>query len=416
MPGTTKYTHTASDHGTNPLQQYFQSTKSGWRRVSRRHPCPICGKTDWCGLTADEHFAVCMRESHGALGETRHGGFIHSLSADLAHAATGKKLKALRKLTAPAPSPEQEPDELHRIRRDIVYRTLIELSPATLAPAELIYAPDGLAPRRLRDTAASYGMLPGAFADRVVLARELIAEIKRQFPALVHHALRPYNLLAGVPGFWSAEDGICALWQPEDHPGPVLVVPYRDARSRVQGCQLRSPSAGGQRWRYQWLSSATYEEQGASPGTPIHLVNYLPQGGPATRPVIITEGALKADACGRFLKEQVIIATSGVACAHAEIIAAACRISQGKEIVRIAFDSDHRTNKTVCRQIARLAAGLEAAGCLTHILLWTTTTKGLDDALLARARDQHMQFHTLSPQQWLEHLPEELSFAGELRQ
>ena len=25
----------------------------GWRNVSRREPCPICQKPDWCGVTVD---------------------------------------------------------------------------------------------------------------------------------------------------------------------------------------------------------------------------------------------------------------------------------------------------------------------------------------------------------------------------
>jgi len=33
----------------------------GWRNVSRREPCPICQKPDWCGVSADGEVCHCMR-------------------------------------------------------------------------------------------------------------------------------------------------------------------------------------------------------------------------------------------------------------------------------------------------------------------------------------------------------------------
>ncbi len=37
-----------------------------WPRVSRRHPCPICGKTDWCQISPDSAIVGCMRVAEGA--------------------------------------------------------------------------------------------------------------------------------------------------------------------------------------------------------------------------------------------------------------------------------------------------------------------------------------------------------------
>ena len=48
---------------------------STWKRVSSRSPCPVCGKPDWCGVTADASAACCMRiESAKRL---RNGGWLH---------------------------------------------------------------------------------------------------------------------------------------------------------------------------------------------------------------------------------------------------------------------------------------------------------------------------------------------------
>ena len=51
---------------------------SGWRRVSKAYPCPVCNKPDWCSVTADGAAVCCMRvESPKQLGN---GGWLHRLS------------------------------------------------------------------------------------------------------------------------------------------------------------------------------------------------------------------------------------------------------------------------------------------------------------------------------------------------
>lgn len=48
-------------------------------RVSRRSPCPVCGKFGWCGVSLDGSVCVCMRVSDGAVKETKNGGWLHRL-------------------------------------------------------------------------------------------------------------------------------------------------------------------------------------------------------------------------------------------------------------------------------------------------------------------------------------------------
>jgi len=55
-------------------------SETGWRRVSRRRPCAICGKPDWCGVSKDGSVAICMRVRSDR--PTRNGGWLHRL-ADL---------------------------------------------------------------------------------------------------------------------------------------------------------------------------------------------------------------------------------------------------------------------------------------------------------------------------------------------
>ena len=51
-------------------------------RVTKAEPCPICGKRDWCGLSADGAVCICMRAEQGAVKVTRNGGFLHVLHRD----------------------------------------------------------------------------------------------------------------------------------------------------------------------------------------------------------------------------------------------------------------------------------------------------------------------------------------------
>jgi hypothetical protein len=37
-----------------------------WRHVTPAHPCPVCGRPDWCSLSADGTLAACRRVEAGA--------------------------------------------------------------------------------------------------------------------------------------------------------------------------------------------------------------------------------------------------------------------------------------------------------------------------------------------------------------
>ena len=102
-------------------------------------------------------------------------------------------------------------------------------------------------------------------------------------------------------------------------------------------------------------------------------------------PFIITEGALKAEAFVAQRPACRAIATAGVSVAHDALIEA----TRGEDAV-IAFDSDHRTNTQVCRQLAKLIAERECDARLTgqqkntSVVSWEGV-KGIDDAVIANA-------------------------------
>ena len=54
------------------------TSASGWIRTTRNRPCPICGKTKWCGIAADGSAAICMVTESDK--ETANGGWLHRLA------------------------------------------------------------------------------------------------------------------------------------------------------------------------------------------------------------------------------------------------------------------------------------------------------------------------------------------------
>ena len=58
---------------------------SEWKRVSRREPCPVCGKPDYCTRTVDASAVRCMRVDSDKPSTAKDGtmGWIHALSNPL---------------------------------------------------------------------------------------------------------------------------------------------------------------------------------------------------------------------------------------------------------------------------------------------------------------------------------------------
>ena len=52
-------------------------SRGNLRRATKAHPCPVCGRPDWCSLFADGGGAICMRVPSNR--PTRNGGHLHFL-------------------------------------------------------------------------------------------------------------------------------------------------------------------------------------------------------------------------------------------------------------------------------------------------------------------------------------------------
>src|SRR5712692_8265769 len=198
---------------------------NGFRKVTTKRPCRICHKTDWCGYATDERTSICMRVSDGARGTARNGGNIH-VHTDVPPACSPR-----RKTRPTPPSIEIAPIGI----RDAVYRELIKISPAQKYYSHLIHGPDGLVSRGLLEREThNYGALPPTQKERAQLARRLRQFVIDKFPEYARRY--SYTGVVGIPGFWQDANGIVQLWKPRAYKMPMLVIPYKDNRGRIQAC------------------------------------------------------------------------------------------------------------------------------------------------------------------------------------
>jgi hypothetical protein len=378
--------------GKQPLNgmssRYAPRVHVGFTRATGRKPCPICGAKKYCQVTRDERLAHCMKESVGAVKRAKDGGYVHVLIEEpIPFNATRPSTIVTTDEQPSRPASEPTPIAPLEIRH-AAYQKLIALSPASYYPRDLVNAtPDGLLTRGLTpQDVHRFGALPPRVRERDELASAIDLFIEEQFPAYMESQELPGVI--GVPGFWLKDYTQVKLGKDYNYQRPALVIPYRDEQGLIQACQLRF---AGRRGGYHWLSTAEdcldHEPFGTSSGSPIHwTVPPVETVSCKELPILITEGALKAEVFVSLRPPMRAIATAGVGVAHAEIV----RALRGCDAI-IGFDSDHRENPQVCRQLGKLIAEREQDGLLsgqknsTNVVVWDGA-KGIDDAAKANVQ------------------------------
>lgn len=358
-----------------------ESSASGYKRASRKRPCLICGKPDWCSTTISELISFCARSTLNADRVSRHGwgvyyheGFSFDFDFDRGVNRPSKRKNSTvsRSLASPA-------------IKDKVYRKLIELSPAS-SNYEIVNGRGGLVERGIHDR-AQYGSLPRLVNERRVLTERLVEALAKE----------GVNSFEGIPGFWRDTNGLLRLWSDHDSFDDLMLIPFAGSDGLIRACQIRfmryMPNKSG---RYAWLSSSN-ERSGCGPGAPLHHADPHPV---SDKPVLITEGALKAATTQRFLPDRYVVGNSGVATSHREIVESARR-----KLLEIAFDNDSFSNPHVARTLAALIR-LRQSDRILHdynervrVVTWDRSLKGIDEALLTGAS---LQYLTVS--EWLKQL------------
>ena len=233
---TERFTKTNS---TPPVSGRFQ-------RVSKRRPCRICGKPDFCGFSTDQRTSICMRESSGSRGVSRNGGNIH-VHPDIPFIATQQPVTISH-----SKSPSLAPLGI----RAAVFQELIRISSAANYSQELLTGPGGLFSRGLLEAdALRYGALPPTKDQRATLAASLADFVRTRF--FSYAKLHSQAELIGIPGFWQETSGVLHIWKPRNYLMPILLIPYRNAKGMIQACQMRlhQNDLAPDEKRYRWLAS-----------------------------------------------------------------------------------------------------------------------------------------------------------------
>ena len=364
---------------------------TGYKRVSKKRPCGICEKSDWCSTTAMETISFCARSTLNADRVSRHGWGVYydrysGLEFNRTFYRTPKHKTSMVSHLPASPT-----------IRDRVYRKLIELSPASTNYA-IMNGRGGLRERGISDD-SRYGSLPRTVNGRTALVERLVNEMTKEL-------VEGNPLFAGIPGFWKDATGSFRLWNKFDSNYDLMLIPFTGPDGLICACQIRFMKYVQNRsGNYLWLSSSK-ERTGCSPGSPLH---HAYPDSRLDNPVLVTEGALKAATVQTFLTDRYVVGNSGVATAHREIV----KTARGRTL-EIAFDSDSFTNPHVARALAALVRlrysdqNSYAYKDDVRIVAWDKSIKGLDDALLTGTRLEH-----LTVAEWLKYLtPECLEQAG----
>ncbi len=356
-----------------------------YRRVSRKGPCRICGKPDWCSTTVDHSISFCARSTANADRLSRDGWGIYY--SNIKRPCSPRAVLSTTQIYSKQ-SPLAPIEHRHKI-----YQKLIHLSP--LSCNESVSKSERIRCEQI-PASDNYGKFPKTAIER----HRLAGSITESF--IGDGGIFP--IFKGVPGFWRGSNGRPRLGSDFDFVADLILIPFVDPNGLIQACQIRcvKDSTSARSARYLWLSSIR-QRDGCGPGTPLHHEGAVGYKGKTIGTVLVTEGALKAATVQTFLTDRYVVGNSGVATSHREIIKTA-----RKKTLEIAFDADCFTNPHVARAIASLISlRIREQQFLsydhpTRILTWDKRFKGIDDALIAGA-----SIKNLNVSEWLRSLSPE---------
>ncbi len=337
---------------TNFNQSTSTINRSPLRPVTRRQPCEVCGKPDWCSFTAGGARVICMRVRSDK--PTRNNGYLHILRDD-----------GFTPPARPLPQPPQPPPvETRRIAdADTCHHVYVDLLRLHLVLAKEHRA--NLQARGLSDlTIDAHGYQSAPTSD---------------YAANIARALSKDYDLTGVPGFYRNGD----TWRINFGTwNQGIIIPVKDTRARIRGLMVRRDNAIKN--KYIWLSSKD-KPDGASPGSPPHFARL--DVARATGAITVTEGALKANVISE-LKGEAVCGIAGVANFSETFGADLRRAIPELNRAVVAYDADFRTNEAVRRGLDKLIVNLQRASLTVTVRMWQPERgKGLDDVLASSSKE-----------------------------
>lgn len=315
-------------------------TLNKWVRVTKQYPCRVCGKPDWCEISADGKAAICARiQSDKQAGQA---GWLHRLDCN-------------SPVRIPQPKSVKQNPKANIEVLDNTYRNLLANLPLSAKHKENLInrgIPESLLCR--------YGTMPRYGREDIL--RNLQSQNIR---------------LNGVPGFFTDINGKWHLGGPDG-----ICIPVTNLQSRVSGIQIRRD--GDVKPKYVWLSSKD-KLNGCSSGASIHVAR---PGNADTKAIWITEGPLKADIISLKLN-RIVLAIPGVS-NWAGVIPIIWQLKP-KSVV-VALDMDKLTNEAVNLHKNQLINRLLRLNIRTIEADWNGDYKGLDDFLKGTLGDKDYLF------------------------
>lgn len=343
-----------------------------WRRTTRKNPCPICSKPDWCEITDDGALAHCMRVPSSRPAQHRMGGWYHDLLP-----RTGLSAADLRPKSKPAaalPGAENETlQPLSITELNEVNSAFLSLCPLSTEHRSYLEG-EGLSQEDL----ARCGSLVGRQAYKI--ARELIRRFG-EATAKRHPLLKKVYSEDGR-SWWSIAGATTGILFPAvDLEGRILGIQVRrDHLQSVSGVESgeiteNKVKTEDESRRYWWLSS---EGKG---GTPLTIFRAGP-GAASEHHVIITEGFKKAAVAARAWQCHAISLAGVHSYKDSELV----NVIEGLKVksISLAFDQDKRLKPTVHeaeQRLLRLLSALFPELDLYYLNWEEGFGKGLDDAL-----------------------------------
>ncbi len=327
----------------NETTSKFNRYQSPLVRVSRRAPCPVCGKPDYCGVRADGTACICMRKFSAR--PTRNGGYLHIFDDS----------PLIRLPRPPVPKPNTDAPRADGERLSVVYESFLN---------HLVLANEHRANLRER-----------GLSDSAIITHGYRSAPTTIFAANVARALARDHDLKHVPGFYQNGDKWSMNFG-EWNQG--IIVPVRNTHERIVGLMIRRDEANAKP-KYVWVSSKD-KPSGASPGSPPHFANV--KVARATGEMLVSEGALKSSVISE-LTGQAVCGVAGVTNFTETFGSDLRRALPELRRVVVAYDADFRTNVAVRRGLDRIKGNLSAAGLDVLTRIWDKQAgKGLDDVLV----------------------------------
>lgn len=158
--------------------------RGDWKRVSRRRPCPVCERPDWCLFVGDDDSpsaALCMRVESDRPARSG-GGWLHLLRSDSPTWATWKRTYHVAARQAAAEPSRRPAPNIAKLAAE-AEATVSPIVPRTMGEDPLTFCNDlGVSPESLRRLSVGYLKSWGAWTFPMRDARGEITGIRLRYP------------------------------------------------------------------------------------------------------------------------------------------------------------------------------------------------------------------------------------------